>query len=361
MTLISGALAMSPVYSYRRGKRREAVPTSAEKLLSVAPNPEWSPFQYRAFCAQQMLLWGGSYSMIARRGGKLGGEPIALWPLPASQMCRKFTDGGQLYYERNTNGKTEQYPAEAVMYVPYTIVDHQGNGLSVISAHAEAIGANQAAEKHSALWFRNGARMPIALSTPAKLSDNGYRRLRESWEEVYGGVDNSHKPAILEEGLKIEALTLKPQDSQLLETRTYNDEQIAMLFGVPPSMIGLTAKSTSWGSGIAEQVLGWQKFTVGQYGTQFEQCAHRQLVGDDTIELRHDYSELLRMDFKSLVEALKTAVQAGIISPNEAREAIDYDAAPGGDALFLDAKNIPLTMAGTLIPGGANDSQVPTV
>jgi HK97 family phage portal protein len=359
VSLISGALAMSPIYAYERGTRRKGVSSPLEALLNIRPNPEMTGFQFRAFSVQQMLLWGASYSMIVRRGRN--GQPIALWPLPASQMTRKRTDAGSVYYERMVNGQITVIPGEEVLYVPYIITNAEGDGLSVIQAHAEAIGANQAAEKHSALWFKNGARMSGLLQTPNKLTDEAYRRLRESWAETYGGVEAAHKPAILEQGLTFSPMSLKPQDSQLLETRVYNDEQVAMLFGVPPSMIGLTAKSTSWGTGIAEQVLGWQKFTVGPLGTQYEQRAHLQLSGEAEIELRHDYSELLKMDFKSLVDALKNAVQGGILTPNEARAAVEYDPKPGADELLVQQQMIPVSKAGSQLTNGGSDAALPTV
>ncbi len=315
-----------------------------------------SGFQYRAFLWQQVLLWGAHYALIIRNQKR---EVIALWPLPAGKVTRKRTDGGNIYYELNRGGSIEILPGEEVFYVPYLITNHEGDGLSLITSHAEAIGAHQAAEKHSALWFKNGARPSLILQTPVKLNDTALARIRESWSENYETVMASHRALILEEGMTANPISLKPQDSQLLETRIQNDEQVAMMFGTPPSMIGLTSKSTSWGTGIAEQVLGWQKFTVGPLGNQLEGRAQVSLLGDATLELRHDYSELLRSDFKSLVEALKNAVQGGLMTPNEARVSLELDPiTTTGNDLLVQQQMIPLQMAGTIQnTGGANASQ----
>jgi len=356
VSLIAGALASAPIYCYQRGSKRRGVEHPIESLLNVKANPEMSGFQYRTYLWTQVLLRGAHHAMIVRNKNK---QETALWPLPSAQMTRKRTEGGALYYELNKGGTVQVIPGSEVFYVPDLITNHEGDGMSRIEAHAEAIGANQAAEKHSALWFKNGARQSVILETPERLTDDSLRRLRESWAEQYTGIDSSHKPAILEQGLKMSPLGLKPQDSQLLETRVFNDEQIAMMYGTPPSMIGLTAKSTSWGTGIAEQVLGWQKFTVGPLGNQLEGRAQVAFLNDPALEIRHDYSELLRSDFKTLAEALKSLVQGGLMTPNEGRVPLDLDPMPTtGNDLLVQQQMIPLQLAGTIqSTGGANAAQ----
>jgi HK97 family phage portal protein len=358
ISLISGTLAMAPIYGYRAGKNREYIETRAERLFNRRANPEMSGFQYRAYAWQQALSWGAHYGLKVPSGKR---EPLALWPLPASQMSRKVTENGGIYFERNYQGKVTQYPEDAIFYLPYLITDSMGNGLSLMEAHAEDIGMNQAARAHSASWFKNGARQSIALKVPAKLSDQALQRIRESWAEQYSGTDNAHKPAILEQGMEVETMSVKPSDSQLLETRIQNDEQVCMMFGVPPSMVGLTAKSTSWGSGIAEQVLGFQKFTLGPLGKQLEGRAQLALIDDDSIDLRHDYSELLKPDFKTLVAALGDAHRGGLMTANECRDLLDYDPDAEGAKLLVQMQMVPLADAGKDLNAGVANATNPTV
>lgn len=359
VSLLSGALAMAPVYGYRVGTRREYQPTPVEKLFNRRANPEWSGFTYRCYAWQQVFLWGGHFARIARNKQ---GEPIALWPYPASQMARKFTEGGKLYYERSINGKTEVIPGEAVFYLPYIIVDENGNGLSVITAHAESIGANQAAQRHSSTYFKQGARLSGVLKAPGALSDEAYNKLREAWNEVYANPDNAHKTAILEEGVDFTPIAVNPQDSQLLETQVHNDEQVAMMFGTPPSMIGLTSKSTSWGTGIEQQVLGWQKFTLGPLATQLQACAQMQLLPSDSdVDLRHDWSELLKPDINTLATALGNLHRGGLIKANEGRELLDYDDDPDGNKLLVQMQMVPIADAGKDLQKGAANATNPSV
>ena len=353
VSLLSGTLAMAPVWSYASGKRRVNVPTPLDRLFNRRANPEWSAYKYRAFAWQQIFLWGGHF---AKKVVNKKGEVIALWPLPASQMSRLHTDNGEVYYERRVKGIVERYPAEAIFYVPYLIVDALGNGLSVIEAHAEDIGMNQAARAHSASWFKQGARMSGLLKTPNRLSDAAYTKLRDAWAEQYAGIENAHKPAILEEGLDFVPVNVKPADSQLLETRVQSDEAVAMMFGTPPSMIGLTAKSTSWGTGIEQQVLGWQKFTVGPLGSLWCSEAQAQLLPKDSdVDVRHDFSELLKPDFKTLIAAVGDAHRGGLMTANEGREMIDQDPHPDGDKLLVQMQMVPIADAGKdLTAGDAN-------
>lgn len=360
VSLIAGTLAKTPIYSYSPGTRRVIRQSPLDAIFNRAANPSLSGFAYRSYAWKEILLWGNHYALKIRRSNS--GQLIGLIPLRAAQVERKIKEDGITPYYRlhKVDGLYSDYQAADIFHVPYLVTDQYGCGLSVIEAGAQEIGLNQAAQMDAASWFQRGARPSGVLKHPGKLNDEPYRRLQEAWQKQQGGLDNAHKIAILEEGMEFLPMSTTPAAKQLLESRIQSDEHVCMIFGVPPSMIGLTSKSTSWGSGIAEQVLGWQKFNLGPLSSQFESQAQMQLVTDSS-ELRHDFSELLTPSFDKLVEALGNAHRGGLLTANECRERIDYDPMQGGDNLLVQQQMIPITRAGDQLAAGGLDAPNPTI
>lgn len=80
----------------------------------------------------------------------------------------------------------------------------------------------------------------------------------EKLASKFQSAADTGKPMILEGGTKWEQLTLAPEDAQMLESRSFSVEDVCRFFGVPPFLIGHTEKTTSWGSGIEQQTIGFK-------------------------------------------------------------------------------------------------------
>ena len=63
-----------------------------------------------------------------------------------------------------------------------------------------AIGMALATEEYGAKFFANGASPSGVLEHPGNIKDP--TKLRESWNSLFQGSSNSHKIAILEEGVR---------------------------------------------------------------------------------------------------------------------------------------------------------------
>ena len=100
----------------------------------------------------------------------------------------------------------------------------------------------------------------------------------EMIQEKYAGAMNAGRPLILNHGMKYESITMNPEDAQMLESRAFSVEEICRFFGVPPFMIGSTQKSTVWGTGLEQQTLGFQKFTLRRRFKRIEMALEKQLL-----------------------------------------------------------------------------------
>ena len=208
-----------------------------------------------------LLLWGNAYAQIIRNGK---GEVIALYPLMPDRMNVDRDEWGQLYYEYTVSGddapinkdsKVRLSPSD-VLHIPGLGFDGLV-GYSPIAMAKNAIGLAIATEEYGSKFFANGAAPSGVLEHPGTIKDPS--RVRESWQQTFGGSHNSNKIAVLEEGMKYTPISISPEQAQFLETRKFQINEIARIFRVPPHMVGDLEKSSF--SNIEQQSLEFVKYT----------------------------------------------------------------------------------------------------
>lgn len=356
-TLLTGAGASLPIDVFEKtGSARKPLPDHpAEWLLDSTPNEDMSSMDVRAMLWMSFLLWGNAYARITWRDDVTRDYPTGLWPLQPDCVEIKRRENGRLIYLYTPPGKgmAVPYEPEDILHVRWFSLDGI-YGLSAIAQARQAIGRNQDAEEYGARFFANGAKPSISIEYPQKLSDAAIKNLRDSFEATYGGVENAHRVAVFEQGAKISTFSVNPRDAQFLEQEQYNDEKIAMLFGIPPHMVGLVSKTTSWGTGIAEQKLGFLTFTLAPLLTFWEKAIERALVKKANVYVKHNLNAFLRADIKTRFEAYAIGIDKGLLAPNEGRALEDLDPYDGGDVHLVQSQYIPVQMAGKAAEAAIN-------
>jgi HK97 family phage portal protein len=129
-----------------------------------------------------------------------------------------------------------------------------------------------------------------------------------------------------------------------------------MAFGVPPSMIGITTKTTSWGSGIEMLKQGFLDFTLQPLLKNHEQAYERSLLKptERDLSIKHNTGAFLRMDLLKTLQALQIGVKSRIYNPNEARSYLDINPYNGGDEFFAQMQDLPISAAMNNTPGGTD-------
>lgn len=207
-------------------------------------------------------------------------------------------------------------------------------------AAREAISLAAATEEHGARLFSNGAVTSGVLRTEQTLSDQAYERLKKDFEERHTGLGNAHRPMILEMGLDWKSMALNAEDSQFLETRKFQLEEICRLFRVPLHMVQNTDRATF--NNIEELGLGFINYSLVPYLTRIEQRINTGLVRKSkqgVYYAKFNAGALLRGDMKSRFEAYATGINWGIYSPNDCRDLEDMNPRPGGD-VYLTPMNM---------------------
>ena len=193
---------------------------------------------------------------------------------------------------------------------------------------------------------------PGVLKDPAKV--------RDSWNAAFGGSSNSHKVAVLEEGLKYTPISISPNEAQFLETRKFQIDEIARIFRVPPHMVGDLEKSSF--SNIEQQSLEFVKYTLDPWVVRWEQSLYRALLSSDeknTYFFKFNLEGLLRGDYKSRMQGYSIGIQNGFMCPNDVRELENLDLIPdelGGNKYMVNGNMVDLKNVGAAYTG--NQSKV---
>ncbi len=332
--LIAGAIASLPLAVYRRTESgRERVRNDLWWLLNEQPCPTVSAAVFWEYLVAQMLLSGDALAEIERgRGGAIR----QLVPLDSRSVGIRRIEG-RLRYEFCRDGEWLGRDQDDILHIPGFGFDGT-RGMSVIRhAAREAIGLALAAEAFSSRFFASGAHPDVALKVPGKMTQEQIDNLRRIWASKYGGAHNASLPIVLTEGTDLKEVTLSAQDSQLIEARRFQVADIARAFGVPPHMVGETDKSTSWGSGIEQQGIGFVQYTLAPHLNRIEQEINRKCLRTERLFVEFNVEGLLRGDSKARAEyytrALGGTQNPAWMTPNEIRRLENLPPVAGGDHL----------------------------
>jgi hypothetical protein len=154
-------------------------------------------------------------------------------------------------------------------------------------------------------------------------------------------------PMLLENGLKANRIGLTAQESQYIEARAFQLQDIARIFRIPDVLLGISqGKSATYAS--AEQFfLAYTKYTIQPWCHRIEASIHRDLLAQSETDLfvKHDLDSLTRADLQTRYSAHASGIAAGFLTRNEARTMEHLPTLPG-----LDEPLSPLNMGSGQIP-----------
>lgn len=337
--ILSETIASLPLKTYQETTEgRELVRHPLSALLGQSPNGEQTAFEVREFLMTNLGLRGNSYAQVIRRGGRV----VAIEPLNSRYMDVSRGANSELVFDYQQPGMPRVFSGGEIWRIA-GLSSNGVTGMSPVTQARESIGIAIAGEKQAAKLFSNGAQIPGVLEFPDMLSDEQIEHLRTQFAEKHQGSDNAHKPLILESGMKYAAVGMSNSDAQFLESRKYQIADIARLYRVPLHMLNELDKATF--SNIEHQSIEFVMHTIRPWLVRIEQSIARDLLTErerQSIFVSHSVEGLLRGDTKSRYESYTQAINAGWMSPNEARKLENRNPEDG-----LDVFRSPLNMAST--------------
>lgn len=297
----------------------------------------------RAGFAQMMvslLLRGNAYAAVTARDYLL--RPTRLRLLHPDRVRCAFDKSGQREYWINR----VKVDADDMVHLIGMAFPESPTGMSVISYARQAIGLGLAAEQFGAGFFGKGAHMTGIITVDGDLDKARARQMKEAFEASHGGMENAHSIGVLSGGAKWTPISVSPEDAQFLGTRAAQNMDMAMLFGVPPHMIGQVDRTTSWGTGIEQQSLGFLRHTLAAWLGPFEDAWSMMLPRPQLAQF--DTDDLLRTDTAGRWAYYMIARNIAGMTPDEIRAKENLPPLP--DGLGTDPF-APLNSAHTTDPG----------
>ena len=351
--LLAESVAGLPLHLYRftddteQGKER-ARNHPLYRILYRQPNAEMTSFSFRETMMTHLLLWGNAYAQIIRDGRN---NVLGLYPLQPDQVEVDRDDKGRIYYiyHAYTNevpgvkNKDYYFRRDEIFHIPG--LGFNGLvGFSPIAMMKNALGTTIAVEKYGSSFFKNGAQPSGVLQHPGVLKNP--EKIRENWSDVYGGANNAHKVAVLEEGMEYKPISLPPEDSQFLSTRQFGVNEICRIFRVPPHMVQDLSHATF--SNIEHQSIDFVMHTLMPWLIRWEQSIIKDLLipgEQDTFFPKFNVDGLLRGDYASRMSGYATGISNGFLSPNDVHRLENMDLIPaekGGDSYYLNGGYVRL-------------------
>lgn len=316
------------------------------EILRYAPNDNLTSYEWQKMISQDLDLRGNHYSQVVRNGLD---EIQGIYPLLADKMKVEFDSSKRKIYTYD-NKKINSYQVLHILDIP----DSQGlKGLSRIEYAKETFTFANNASKHGNKVFENGIAPTGTFESPKEYSDKAYSRLKSELEEKYEGVENAGRTMLLEEGLKFNPISIKNADAQWIESKKFNREEIATIFGVPSAMLNDTANTAY--TNLEQKNIEFYTGTVLPITIACELRFRLSLLSKEEkkkISIKFKYNSLMRVDSKTRAEYFKDRYNTGSMSPNEIREHEDENGFEGGDNHFMQ---LAMTTVDRIIKGDNNE------
>lgn len=333
-------------------------------LVRLNPAPDLSLYTSYSFKYALFLqaCFGDAFVKIHRNGI---GRPTNLELLEQEQVTVWQRDDGRLYYVvRRTVGNTYKeeilFPRDILHVKGLTVNGLQGK--DVVTAQSDNIGTSIASERFGNAFFANGASPSGALVYPQAIDPKNREIAERKVSEKYGGTKNTGKIMVLDAGLKFEKFSSNPQEATLNETRNFQVNQSARIFGVPVPMLGQLDNATL--NNMETLQTQFVNLTLRPYAVQVEQEFALKLLTEtewrsESYFFRFNFNGLLRGDTKSRSDYYKQALGGlstgiGFMSTNDVRLLEGLDKIDGGDIVFTAEKMLEAQSQKT---GGNGESQ----
>jgi HK97 family phage portal protein len=342
---IAGAISTLPLGLFERvGADRQPVEHDYHWMLNERACDEMSAADAWTYLVSSKLFYGDGYAQLLRSSYK-SARVIGWKPLHPNrvQPFRDSTTGVKYYRVFPEIGPAFTLNAEDMVQLTSLGYDGLTSPSPITYAAREAIGNALAAQQFSGKLFSEGATFDYALQTDQHLKQDQLEGLKAS---LLARTTNSRAPLILTGGLKPASLTINPKDAEILGTRLFSVEEICRIFGVPPHLVGHTEKTSSWGTGMAEQGGNFVRYTLMTHLVQIAQeFNHRLWPIRQRFFVQHVTEALEKGDTKSRYDAYRSALGRA------------------GEQPFMDVDEIrraenlpPRTLEANQVPTGATNA-----
>lgn len=320
VNLIANSVAGLPFDVFRRqrdGGKKVDMRHPAQRLLEKSASPFVNAYTFRRTMTALALLHGNSYASIDR----VEGRPVSLsiWN-PAQTMVRVMD--GEVWYVTYFNNQPVRINSRDMLHIrglgPDGIV-----GWPVLELMADALGVGMAAQEFGARFFGSGSNPSGLLMIPGAFSEEKIRNTIAAWNSMQQGLANSHKVALLQEGVKFQQLQIAPEAAQFLQTREHEIRAtVANITGVPPHMLGDSTRTSH--NSLEAEGQSYLDYCLQPWLKTWEMECREKLLTEqqqdsDSHTIEFNREALVQMSFEAKINGIYRQLESGLITHNEGR------------------------------------------
>lgn len=340
--LLSTVIAGCPIRTYKNPGKQELFPRLFDQGNAAML---YTQFELWELIVVHLCLWGNAYVLKVR--GEMD-QIIDLRPISPDIVKVKLIDGRKVFLVQRLrpDGTIDQARRPEVltdfevMHIPGMGFDGL-QGISPIIIAKRTLGTAVAADKLAGRFFSRGTQLSGVINVKAPLaSQEQADEIRRKWAARNGGVAHSAEVAVLDAETEFQPLTIDPEALQFLESRRWETTEICRMFGIPPHLVGDVEKSTSWGTGIEQQNIGFIAYNISGWTNRIQQRATRELVPTRGQFSEFDVDHLMRGSMAERYQAYGNAIQWGWMARNEARVKENMEPEPGLDQMITPSNMV---------------------
>lgn len=309
--------------------------------LIANPNSELYDFDFWHQTAESLIGNGNTFLRVLDRDRLQ--YPSKLLPIHPDnvEVTRNRQTGRRQYrilggYAREPETIYGDGAQRDMIHIPGFTVPGALVGLNRIGKAMVSIYSGLASEMYGARWFKDSANPSSVLYSEQPVGDEAIKQTQREWLKAHQG---RRLPAVLS-GFQWKPISISPNESQFIETQKWSVIQIARWWRCPPHLVGDVEKSTSWGSGIEEQGLGFVTYGLGPYLHRIERV-FTAITKPGQYHV-HNVEELLRGRTLERYMSYVHARNAGWMSVNDIRRRENMPPVEGGDTYMQPLNMGPL-------------------
>jgi len=346
--LLATVIAGCPLRTFRDPGKVEQFPQILDKGTSIMT---YTQYELWELVVAHIALWGNAYVRKIRNSADAIVDLVPVYPgavtphrvTPREAAQTGVPAGTKLFEVKRMNEDGTAFQnANPLIFTDFEIMHIPGLGydglvgLSPVQYAARTIGTAMAGDKLAAKFYSKGSILSGIIKVKAPLKDQAQAdAIRAKWMQKMAGTMHAAEVGVLDAATDFQQLTIAPDALQFLESRRWQTNEIARMYGIPPHLVGDVERSTSWGAGIESQNVGFVSYTIAGWTNRIEQRISREVIAIRKQYTEFDLDRLMRGSMSERFASYTQGISAGWMTRNEARIKENMVPLPGLDEPVL--------------------------
>jgi len=307
--------------SVTKGIRRSRV----DLLLNKEPNPFQDVSTFKRNLIIDYILDGNIFIYF---------DGVSLYHLPANYM--DIEPDKRTYVQGYTFQTSIDYTPDEIIHVKENSFHSIYRGTSRLRAAQRSMSQLTRMREFQDNFFKNGAVPGLVIKSPSVISEKNKERMIQSWVTRYRPDGGGRRPLVLDGGMELDSISnINFRELDFESSIDSANKEVLKVLGVPPIML-----DSGNNANIRPNHRMYYLETVLPIVEKMIKALERYFG----YTINPDISNIpeLQSELRDSAAYYSTLVNAGIITPNEAREALNYDEVFGAGEI-----RVPANIAGS--------------